>query len=44
MQALLLHRRIMLLNYLLESENPEHRDMLVDYLTETINRVEKYLG
>jgi Ser/Thr protein kinase RdoA (MazF antagonist) len=44
MQALLLHRRIMLLNYLLESENPEHRDMLVDYLTETIKRVEKYLG
>lgn len=38
-KALMLHRRISLLNYLYETENPEHREMIPDYQTETLRRI-----
>lgn len=41
MFALLLQRRIFLLNYLLETQNPEHRAMVGKYLEETLRRVNK---
>ena len=41
LRALLLQRRIFLLNYLLETENPDHRAMVPKYLDETLNRVAK---
>ena len=40
MQALLLQRRIMLLNYLYETSNPEHSGMIPEYQTETFRRIE----
>jgi Ser/Thr protein kinase RdoA (MazF antagonist) len=43
MQVLLLHRRLILLNYLYETSNPEHRDMLPKYQIETIRRVSELL-
>lgn len=43
MKALLLQRRIHLLNYLYETQNPEHREMLPEYQAETIRRIEKFL-
>jgi len=39
MKLLLLQRRLILLNYLYETSNPEHRDMLPKYQVETIRRV-----
>lgn len=44
MDSLLLHRRLMLLNYLYETTNQEHRAMIPDYLAETMRRAEKYLA
>jgi Ser/Thr protein kinase RdoA (MazF antagonist) len=44
MKALLLQRRIFLLNYLLETENPEHRAMVPEYLEKTIARVSETFG
>lgn len=44
MQALLLQRRIHLLNYLYETQNPEHRDMLPKYQEETMRRIDVFLG
>lgn len=41
---LLLQRRILLLNYLYETTNAEHRSMLPEYLEETLRRVEKFLA
>jgi Ser/Thr protein kinase RdoA (MazF antagonist) len=43
MRVLLLHRRLILLNYLYETSNPEHRDMLPKYQIETIRRVSELL-
>ena len=43
MFTLLLQRRIFLLNYLLETQNPEHRAMVGKYLEETIRRANKTL-
>ena len=43
MKALLLQRRIHLLNYLYETDNPEHRELLPKYQTETIRRIETFL-
>lgn len=43
MFALLLQRRIFLLSYILETENPEHRAMVPKYLEETLRRVNKTL-
>ena len=42
MSALLLHRRFMLLNYLCETNNTEHQEMLPDYLAATIERAQNY--
>lgn len=44
LDALLLHRRILLLNYLYETSNPEHREMRPTYLTETLKRVGAFLA
>jgi Ser/Thr protein kinase RdoA (MazF antagonist) len=43
MQVLLLHRRLTLLNYLYETTNPEHRDILPEYQVETLRRVSELL-
>ena len=43
MKVLLLHRRLILLNYLYETSHPEHRDMLPKYQIETIRRVSELL-
>ena len=39
MDALVLQRRIFLLNYLLETENPEHKAMVPAYLEKTLERI-----
>ena len=44
MQILRLQRRIFLLSYILETENPEHRAMVPKYLEETLRRVHALLG
>jgi Ser/Thr protein kinase RdoA (MazF antagonist) len=44
LDMLLLQRRIILLNYLYETTNAEHRSMLPEYLEETLRRVEKFLA
>ena len=44
MQALLLHRRLMLLNYLYETQNQEHQEMIPAYLLETLRRAEKFIS
>lgn len=43
MKALLLQRRLMLLNYLFETSNQEHKEMLPEYLSKTIERVSGFL-
>jgi Ser/Thr protein kinase RdoA (MazF antagonist) len=43
MKALLLHRRLLLLNYLYETKNAEHKEMLPAYLDKTIERVSTFL-
>jgi Ser/Thr protein kinase RdoA (MazF antagonist) len=43
MKALLLHRRLLLLNYLYETKNAEHKEMLPAYLEKTIERVSTFL-
>ena len=40
-QLLLLQRRLMLLNYLLETSNPEHAEMVPEYQAETFRRIAK---
>ena len=40
MKLLLMQRRLVLLNYLLETSNPEHREMAPKYLAETIRRID----
>ncbi len=44
LRALLLHRRLMLLNYLYETDNQEHRAMIPTYLEETSKRIDKFLA
>ena len=44
MQILRLQRRIFLLSYILETENPEHRAMVPKYLEETLRRIHVLLG
>jgi Ser/Thr protein kinase RdoA (MazF antagonist) len=44
MKALLLQRRIHLLNYLFETDNPEHRELLPKYQAETMRRIETFLA
>lgn len=43
-QALLLQRRLILLNYLFSTSTAEHREMLPKYLAESLIRVEKFLA
>ena len=43
MKSLLLHRRLLLLNYLFETKNPEHKEMLPAYLEGSIERVSAFL-
>ena len=43
MKALLLHRRLLLLNYLFETKNPEHKEMLPAYLEKSLERVSRFL-
>ena len=43
MQALLLQRRILLLNYLYETANEEHRELIPTYLPETMRRAKLFL-
>jgi Ser/Thr protein kinase RdoA (MazF antagonist) len=43
MQMLLLQRRIILLNYLYETSNLEHRSMIPEYQEETLRRIRKFL-
>ena len=44
MKALLLQRRLMLLNYLFETKNHEHKAMLPAYLEKTLERVAAFLA
>lgn len=44
LDMLLLQRRIILLNYLYETSNAEHRALIPEYLTESLRRIEKYLA
>jgi len=43
MKALLLQRRLMLLNYLFETMNQEHKEMLPAYLEKSLERVSTFL-
>jgi len=43
LEMLLMHRRLLLLNYLYETLNAEHAKMLPKYLEETIRRVKVFL-
>lgn len=44
METLLLQRRIILLNYLYETSNVEHRAMIPDYQIETLRRIRVFLN
>jgi Ser/Thr protein kinase RdoA (MazF antagonist) len=43
MKALLLQRRLLLLNYLFETKNHEHKEMLPAYLEKSLERVSTFL-
>jgi hypothetical protein len=43
MKALLLQRRLLLLNYLFETKNPEHKQMLPAYLEKSLELVSSFL-
>ena len=43
LQMLLMHRRLLLLNYLYETPDAEHASILPEYLDETIRRVKVFL-
>ena len=42
MKALLLQRRLLLLNYLFETKNAEHKEMLPAYLEKSMERVSAF--
>jgi Ser/Thr protein kinase RdoA (MazF antagonist) len=44
MKMLFLQRRIVLLNYLYETSNLEHRSMIPEYQEETLRRIENFLA
>ena len=44
MNALKMQRRILLLSYILETENPEHRALVPEYLEKTIGRIHDLFG
>ena len=43
MKALLLHRRLLLLNYLYETKNQEEKELLPAYLEKSLERVSTFL-
>jgi Ser/Thr protein kinase RdoA (MazF antagonist) len=43
MQMFMIQRRIILLNYLYETSNEEHRTMIPEYLEESLRRISKFL-
>ena len=43
MQMFMIQRRIILLNYLYETSNEEHRAMIPEYLEESLRRIGKFL-
>jgi Ser/Thr protein kinase RdoA (MazF antagonist) len=43
MQMFMIQRRIILLNYLYETSNEEHRALIPEYLEESLRRVSKFL-
>ena len=43
LEMLLIHRRLMLLNYLYETKNQEHQEMIPKYLEETLRRLRVFL-
>ena len=43
LEMLLIHRRLMLLNYLYETKNQEHQEMIPTYLEETLRRLRVFL-
>jgi Ser/Thr protein kinase RdoA (MazF antagonist) len=43
MQMFMIQRRIILLNYLYETSNEEHRAMIPEYLEESLRRIQKFL-
>jgi Ser/Thr protein kinase RdoA (MazF antagonist) len=43
MQMFMIQRRIILLNYLYETSNEEHRAMIPEYLEESLRRISKFL-
>jgi Ser/Thr protein kinase RdoA (MazF antagonist) len=42
--ALKLQRRIVLLSYILETENPEHRAMVPEYLAKTLKQIQQFFS
>jgi hypothetical protein len=44
MTLLLLHRRIVLFNSLVQSANPEHREIIPEYRAETMRRIAEALN
>lgn len=44
MATLIMQRRLILLNYLLETRNPEHRAMVPKYLANTVERTGEFLA
>jgi len=43
LEMLLIHRRLMLLNYLYETKNQEHQELIPTYLEETLRRLRVFL-
>lgn len=43
LEVFLIQRRVILLNYLYETTNEEHRAMIPDYLEESLRRIKKFL-
>jgi len=44
LEMLLIHRRLMLLNYLYETKNQEHHELIPTYLEETLRRLRVFLN
>ena len=44
LEMLLIHRRLMLLNYLYETNNQEHQELIPTYLEETLRRLRVFLN
>jgi hypothetical protein len=44
LQILLLQRMVLLLNYLYEASNPEHKERIPDYQADTFRRLRSFLS